>query len=501
MRSRPRKILAILLVLGTASALLGGGAAHAASCAPADHTGGDWPRYGQSYSNARSQPLETTIGPSNVMFLDDDWTFSAVDAGGTGRFESTPVIAEGCLFVTTSSGYAYALNADSGELVWKDRLATETVSDVCCGGTLFAPTVHDGIAYFNISSNPGTASDERGPYVVAVNMTTWEREWTSPPVAEEPGAYTNTSSIYFDGMIWIGISNPEMGVNQTGGFALIDADDVDGDGVRGEIIKRTRTIPDEQFAAGFGGGSIWSTAAIDTDRKLGYVGVGQPAGWFDKESELVNAIVKFDLDRGSPTFGEIIGAIKGTWDDLPYIDVDFAASPTLYDDADGREMVTAFQKSGWLHAGYTRTMTHAWSRPLAPYGWAVGNYSSQATDGTNIFGVGTYPGQIWSINGTTGTPNWVSPVITTYGANPVAYANGVVYHADGKGFLDAYDAATGVPLLHRPMSADTPAPCANIGGGVAIARNTVYAVCGDRGSLGFGPSDDPTGWVIAYRLE
>ena len=46
-----------------------------------------------------------------------------------------------------------------------------------------------------------------------------------------------------------------------------------------------------------------------------------------------------------------------------------------------------------------------------------------------------------------------------------------------KGFLDAYGATTTAPVLHRPMplgsSADVTA--GGLGGGVAIARNTVYA--------------------------
>ena len=36
--------------------------------------------------------------------------------------------------------------------------------------------------------------------------------------------------------------------------------------------------------------------------------------------------------------------------------------------------------------------------------------------------------------------------------NPVSTANGIVYTVDLKGFLDAYDARVGAPLLHRPIA-------------------------------------------------
>jgi polyvinyl alcohol dehydrogenase (cytochrome) len=503
-----------------ASLFVGAPASAAGTCAAAAHPGGDWPSLGQDLSNSRSQPLETTIGTTNVGTLTAAWEFNPADQAATGQIQSTPVVAEGCVYITTSSGWVFALDADTGALAWNRRVE-ETVAEVCCGGTLFAPAVRDGVAYINVSHNPTSSTDHKGPYVIALNSQTGDVIWKSEQVAWEDGAYTNSSAVYFDGMIFIGISNPEMDANQTGGFALVDASSAcSAAGVAicttpvtgatgGTIIKRTRTIPDDQWAAGYGGGSIWSTPAIDPVAKFAFVGTGQPSPWMGNESEFTNAMIKIDLDRTRATFGEIVGARKGQWDSevrpdmpIPYIDVDMAASPTLYTDATGQQMVAALQKSGWVHAGYTRHMSNAWSIPVAPYGFALGNYASTATDGKgNIFAHGTYPGQVFSLNGTTGLPNWVAPAITVLGANPPTYTNGVVYLADGKGFLNAFDATTGVLLLHRPMLLDAGAVCLNAGGGVSIARNTVYAVCGD-GEVGFsiGPTDAAPGWLIAYRL-
>jgi plastocyanin len=75
--------------------------------------------------------------------------------------------------------------------------------------------------------------------------------------------------------------------------------------------------------------------------------------------------------------------------------------------------------------------------------------------------------------------------------NPVSTANGVVYTVDFRGFLDAYDAATGVSLLHRSLNLGGPAEPTPSWGGVSIARGTVYAAVGMTGL--------PNGHVVALR--
>ncbi|MGH7857373.1 MAG: PQQ-binding-like beta-propeller repeat protein, partial [Candidatus Binatia bacterium] len=323
--------------------------------------------------------------------------------------------------------------------------------------------------------------------------------------------YTNSSAVYYKGLVWLGISGsegitpgleavtPALGLgNRAGGFAIVDA-------ANGNLLVRTRTVPEEEFAVrGDGGGSIWSTMAVDDDG-FGYAGTGQPSPWIGSiQSDYTNAIVKIDMERerdgaANENFGKIVGVFRGT-PDLGR-DVDFAGSPTLYE-VEGVQMAAAIQKSGVLHAGSTGDMVHVWEFPLSAVASPLYNFCSVANDGKNIYGVGAIPGQIWSIDAASGgRPNWVQRVDTELAANPVAVANGVVYHNDQGGNLNAFDAATGATLLLRDMSADVGTECTNVGGGLAIARNTIYSVCGERGGDGIGPSDQPSGWVIAYRPQ
>ena len=88
-----------------------------AKCGKADHPGGDWPSYGQNLQNTRAQDQEKKIDASNAGSLTPAWMFTGdIEAGETGAFQATPVIAEGCVYMTNGSGWIYALNADSGKL-------------------------------------------------------------------------------------------------------------------------------------------------------------------------------------------------------------------------------------------------------------------------------------------------------------------------------------------------------------------------------------------------
>jgi plastocyanin len=67
----------------------------------------------------------------------------------------------------------------------------------------------------------------------------------------------------------------------------------------------------------------------------------------------------------------------------------------------------------------------------------------------------------------------------------------VVYSVDLTGYLDAYDARSGILLAKRPLALGGSKPESLAWGGVSVARNTVYA------SVGIGSLAD--GFVVAFR--
>lgn len=452
----PLKALRTMLASGVIAAMLAVAPAQAAGCAEAAHAGGDWTSVGGTLQGTRSQPNETTIGTDNVSFLSPEWSFRAL----AGNIQTAPVVAAGCVYVGTTNGDVVALNADTGEQVW--------LTHVRDNASLWGPAVHDGVVYVNVPARVSETS-EKGPHTVALDAATGVILWIGENVADDTS--TGSSAIYFEDLVIVGLTNSENTYGRQGGYGLVDATD-------GTLIKRVHTISDEQAALGFGGCSVWSQWAIDPQTKHGYVGTGQPAGWLDQESEMCNALIKVDLDRTRDTFGEIVGVRKGTWDEPPYLDVDFGSAATLLNDSYGRQLVVSLQKAGWLHAAHTRHMTAAWSTPVSPFGTALGNFTGNATDGTNVFTVGAFAGYMWSINGTTGLPNWMVPVTSPVATNSVAYANGVVYYTNELGILQAFDSTTGLPLLARPLALDQEGCVRAQSSSVSIARNTVYAACG-----------------------
>ncbi|MHB8512682.1 MAG: outer membrane protein assembly factor BamB family protein [Actinomycetota bacterium] len=472
MRSRVLVGIITVLVIGTTFGNPSTGVAATAQCASTPSSGGDWVTDGGDSLGTRSQPAETTLSTSNVTGLASKWSFNIATAGANGTLQSIPVEANGCVYVQSSGipSTLFALNADTGELVWKHTFGA--------GGCHNTPVINNGIIYVNDSEDASFSTDGMGPHAVALDALTGNVLWVGQTIATEKGTGDNAGCAappaYINGLLLIGITNPETDGSRVGGYAIVDA-------TNGAVIKRVHTVPDDEAAAGFGGCSIWSAFEIDPATNFAYTGTAQPSTWGvlgGKDSELCNALIKIDLNQGSPTFGDIVGSMKGTPDAAPYADVDFGTGPTMLHDSSGRQIVAALEKSGFVHAAFTRFMTHAWTQQVAPVGIALGNYTESATDGSNIFTVGAYPGIMYSLSGTTGLPNWATPVPSPFASTSVAYANGVVYYGTETGLLMAVDATHGVPMFAHPIAAEDSGCQDNISGGVSIARHKIFVGCG-----------------------
>lgn len=476
-----------LMSLGVVGALVGSvllvghGAAATASCAPASG-GGDWPSFGHDLSNTRSQPAEDQISTATAASLLPKWSFSVTGAGGAGGFQSVPVVSDGCVYVGTNAGWVFALNADTGDVVWTQNLAS---SDLLVGlsGGIFALAVGDGRVYANVSA---TGS----PYSAALDQETGEVLWATV-VDRTPGAYTNSSVALIDGMVFIGISGPEngpAGARHPGGFALLDP-------ATGDIIKRVWTVSEAEDARGLKGASLWGTPVYDPDTGYMYDGTGQPANK-SREATLSNALIKVDMDRGRDSFGEVVDYYKGQLDER--LDVDFGASPNLFTDSNGDLLVGALQKSGVYHAVFADTMDQAWWVRLADAS-ALNNVSTAAVDDTSVYvaagqrvaaNQSASPGTLFALAKDTGAIRWKIPVADGIEYHPITVANGVVYLVTTHGILLGLRATDGVPVLARPMGLDVADACANLSAAVTVARHTVFAHC-DTGVRGGG-------WLVAY---
>lgn len=505
------------------------------SCAPARHPGGDWPMMNHDLSNTRSQPAEDTIGPLEAATLAPAWTFDANAASGSANNEFTgyPIIADGCVYIGSSTGnqtpgHVFALNADTGELVWKADIDHGIYSSVA---------VADGVVYAFASrvvssrfdegtGGPDCDEDVCGPYLVALDQRTGKALWETT-VDFQVGSDAVSSPIVYDGLVWVGISATAAEGEESERFDFRGAS-VLVDAVTGELLKYTYTIPDRAFKKGKGaaGGALWSTIAVDKRTGYGYAGTGNPFN-YDNEHKQTNAILKIDLNSDRSTFGKIVGSYKGDVEEyFPQVgenfscdeddpvgaflsgfecgrlDVDFGASAQIFRNSEGRLLVGEGQKSGVYHAVDPGTMEPVWKTVVGVPSAVGGIVGTPAFDGEKIYSPHTLGGYLVAMGRDDGLQSWVAPVgDAVHWGNPVTHANGVIYTTDLRGFLDAYEAATGAPLLHRPLTnPDTGTNPTFSWSGVSVARNTVYTATG-VGVTSVGPEfpSMPNGFVIAFR--
>jgi outer membrane protein assembly factor BamB len=360
------------------------------------------------------------------------------------------------------------------------------------------------------------------PCAIALDRSTGAIAWRSapfaPPLASsavQPGSYTNSSPIVAGHYILAGYPPPEGQPNDTGGFAVIDAD-------TGQVLKTTPTIPQSAKDQGYAGGGLWSTPAYDPDTQYAYWGSGNPSSK-TQQYKTTDAILKIDLDPSRSTFGQIVASYAGNVDQytqtlqelsqtpacqasaypsVPYplddplcgqLDLDFGAAANLFRTSTGTEVVGDLQKSGVYHAADTATMKPVWTALVGASCQAC-NADSTAVYGGSIEGVGTPGGIMFSLARDSGASNWTSPLGDGIHYQSVSAADGVLWTVDSLANLVGVDAATGQVLARRPLSADAGAPIPNLtSSGVSIAEHKLFVAAGGGGYA------SSTGYVVAYR--
>ena len=78
----------------------------------------DWPVYGGGPESMRYSSLQQ-INRQNVSHLQVAWTFDASDGIPNSELEVNPIVVNGVLYATTVSLHTVALNAATGELLWR----------------------------------------------------------------------------------------------------------------------------------------------------------------------------------------------------------------------------------------------------------------------------------------------------------------------------------------------------------------------------------------------
>jgi outer membrane protein assembly factor BamB len=466
----------------------------------------EWPTFGRDLQNSRHQQSPGGIGKASAPTLAKAWSFQTGAPGtGTADLNGTPIVAAGCVFLNTAAGDVIALDAATGAQLWRTHVPLAEGTTAGLGGEFVSSPALAGDYVVALVSQSGS------PYAIALSRRDGSVAWRSEPLRSGAGYYTNATPVVYDGLVLAGYSPAEGDPTGRGGVAIIDA-------ATGAVLKRADVVPDDAYAQGYAGAGVWTAPAIDTRNGYAYVGTGNP---YSKKIEhpYTDAIVKLDVRRDRATFGTYVGGMKGNveqydpaarelvdpvceaagddpnlqlivGDSAPclQLDLDFGAPPNLFTAPDGRLLIGDLQKSGVYHVADATTMAKEWSAVVG-VSCAVCNAAATAWDRNGaLYGVSSPADNAFSLTNA-GATRWLSPVADGTHYQSTTSAGGAVFTLSNTGELVAFDAATGVPLLRRPMALDladpSQVPAALSSSGIAVASGTLYVAAGNA--------------VIAYR--
>ena len=290
-----------LALLLTAAALCFGAALYfgaSRTSAEREHGNHDWLHHGNDLANTRFQNLDQ-INPSNVKNLKVAWVFHTGVLDPLAELEATPIEVDGRLFITDGHDNLFALNAATGQMLWKlDGFSDETQLGaffLCCGRN------NHGVAYGDGKVFIGRFDDS----VVALDAETGKVAWQSTVADFHDRVSINSAPQFVKSggreLVIISLSGGEYEIRGQV-FAL--------DAKTGSTVWHFSTTQPTSFAGQSfqtGGAAVWVPPAIDADLGLVYLSVGNAAPDIRGEERagdnlFAASIVAINLFTGNPVW-------------------------------------------------------------------------------------------------------------------------------------------------------------------------------------------------------
>src|SRR5262245_52675911 len=188
-----------------------------------------WLTYGKDYSNRR-YTSSSQINASNVGSLVPRWVYQT--GGPIGSFQTTPVVVDGVMYVTTPFNHAMAVDARTGKQLWRYEHKLGGTQVFCCGPNNRGVAVADGRVFM-------ATLDAR---LVALDQKTGKVVWSTQAADPSAGYGFTMAPLVYKGMVIVGTSGAEYGIR---GF--VDAYDA----ATGKQRWRFHTIPDTGWEGTF----------------------------------------------------------------------------------------------------------------------------------------------------------------------------------------------------------------------------------------------------------
>jgi polyvinyl alcohol dehydrogenase (cytochrome) len=433
-----------------------------ATSAPVSLGGSEWNGWGHDAENARFQP-DPGFSAREIPKLKVKWVF-AYPGPLVG---SQPTVVGGRVFVATTTGLVYALNAQTGCTYWTFHTDSEIRSALSVGPLRTGAGAK--VAVFG--------ADLMNANAYAIDAETGKLLWKTK-VDQHPLARITGSPVYFDGLLYVPTSSQEEGFGamstyqcctSRGSVAALD-------GATGKILWTAYPIqekpkPFKKSSTGVqmygpAGASIWSAPTVDAKRKLIYVGTGD--SFTDVPTKATDAIVAIDMNTGhirwvfqaTKNDNYLFGCSvpnKGICPGPIGPDYDFGSSPILHTGSDGKQVILAGQKSGMVYALDPDDQGKVlWQKQVGPGSMGGGIEWAIAADADSVFvpianraasGLSALQisdgATIWHDPAPKGECSWGTQGCAGTEAAAISIIPGAVFSGAADGHLRAYSAKDG----------------------------------------------------------
>lgn len=336
--------------------------------------GRDWSAYGGNQNDTRYSPLDQ-INEQNVGQLGLAWHYD-IDVGGVSR--TTPIAIDGTLYFAAGQAVVHAMDAATGELLWK---YDPQVGEVA-GERLRGAWGSRGIAYANGQLFVGTMDGR----LIALDAKTGKLAWSVVTVEKDDGRYITGAPWVFKDKVIVGHGGADFApvrgyvtaYDQKTGNQIWRFYTVPGDPAKGfennamEMAAKTWTGEWWKFG---GGGTVWNTMSYDAKYNRIYIGIGNGIPWNQKirspgggDNLFLCSIVALDADTGEYVWHYQSNPGE-TWDYNATHDIEQA---DLIIDGKKRSVLLQAPKNGFFYLIDRETGKLISAENYVPVNWATG---------------------------------------------------------------------------------------------------------------------------------
>ncbi len=327
----------------------------------------DWSTYRYDEHRSGHQPGAGPLSdPDDVPSLKIEWTWPSSGSEG-GQFRSSPIAFEHRVFIGSSSGFFYGLDATTGNKLWQYPDPGPALLGTCGFGNYGVQSSasrarilnEDAVIFGAPDPNPAVDGGLGSARLYALNAHTGKLIWASDVVAHVTGCTSlNTSELHeriayssplvHEDKVYVGIHDAGDDPIQNGKVIAVDLQT--GHIIAGFSYQSTSTR----------GGGVWNSPAAD--EKGVYFTTGNTRNWngggVQPEPAINNGL---SMIRVNPSTGAVVWKFQP----VPYNlddDPDWAAGAAVMHSTCG-DLVESVQKDGWTYAVNANTGSCRWQYP------------------------------------------------------------------------------------------------------------------------------------------